>query len=51
MEGFIVKRRVYCGMATETTPDDLTAQQLYDLLTENPDQDEFTPGDMEEARR
>lgn len=32
-------------MATE--PDDLTAEELYRLLKENPDQEEFTPEDLE----
>jgi len=32
----------------ETAPDDLTAEQLYELLTENPDQQSFTPKDLEE---
>jgi len=32
----------------ETTPDDLNEEQLYALLTENPDQQSFTPEDLEE---
>lgn len=36
-------------MATQTKPSDLTADELYDMLTENP-QAEYTPEDLDEAR-
>lgn len=50
IEGFIVLRAV-CPyvMATQTKPSDLTADELYDMLTENP-QAEYTPEDLDEAR-
>jgi len=31
-----------------TQPSDLTADELYRLLTENPDQESFSPEDLEE---
>ena len=46
-KGFIVKRGIVLSME-ETTPDDLNEEQLYALLTENPDQQSFTPEDLEE---
>jgi hypothetical protein len=35
---------------SETSPDDLTADELYTLLTENPDQEEFTPEDLDAVK-
>lgn len=35
---------------SETTPDDLSAEEMYRLLKENPDKEEFTPEDLDAVR-
>lgn len=30
---------------SETSPDDMTAKEMYKMLTDNPDQQKFTPED------
>lgn len=35
---------------SDTKPDDLTADELYTLLTENPDQEKFTPEDLDAVK-
>lgn len=35
---------------SETKPSDLTTEELYTLLTENPDQESFTPEDLDRHR-
>lgn len=35
---------------TDLTPADLTEGELYRLLTENPDKEEFTPADLRAVR-
>lgn len=45
-EGFIAQRVVILDME-KATPDDLTTDQLYEMLTDNPNAEYFTPEDIE----
>lgn len=43
-----MQRCVVLNAMSETCPDDMTAEEMYEMLTDNPDQQEFTPEDCEE---
>lgn len=47
-EDFISERGVCMNMEGETTLDDLTAEEMFAMLKDSPDRDEFSPGDLAE---